>query len=94
MGTAAFTDGPSALDRALTMSNVDFEGEYVDLPIGSLINSLTDATFATWVEFSGRGNAWQRIFDFGSGTTQYVLMTPQSGGSTLRLRDRRRSSAL
>jgi hypothetical protein len=30
------------------------------------------------------GNAWQRIFDFGNDTTEYMFLTPSSGGGTLR----------
>jgi Glycosyl hydrolases family 43/Concanavalin A-like lectin/glucanases superfamily len=41
-------------------------------------------TFAAWVKWNG-GNAWQRIFDFGSGTTSYVFLTPSSGTGRPRL---------
>jgi hypothetical protein len=40
------------------------EGPYVDLPDG-VVSSMSDATFETWITWNG-GNAWQRIFDFGS----------------------------
>jgi len=60
---------------------LDFDGynDYVELPIGSLINSLTNSTFAMWVDFSNAGGAWQRIFDFGSDTTAYMFLTPRMG---------------
>lgn len=38
--------------------------EYVDLPDG-IVSKLTDATFEAWLTWNG-GQAWQRIFDFGS----------------------------
>lgn len=41
------------------------------MPIGSLIDELTNCTIMTWVNWSGM-HSWQRIFDFGSGTE--VLM--------------------
>lgn len=70
------TDGK--IDGALLFNG---SGDYVELPIGSLISSLTDCTFATWVNFSNTGGAWQRIFDFGSNTTSYMFLTPRLGGS-------------
>jgi hypothetical protein len=38
--------------------------QYVDLPDG-IVSKLTDATFEAWLTWNG-GQAWQRIFDFGS----------------------------
>jgi hypothetical protein len=60
---------------------LDFDGrnDYVELPIGSVINSLTNSTFTTWVNFSNTGGAWQRIFDFGNNTTAYMFLTPRLG---------------
>jgi hypothetical protein len=60
---------------------LEFDGgnDYVELPIGSVISSLTNSTFATWVNFSNTGGAWQRIFDFGNDTTAYMFLTPRLG---------------
>ncbi|MCJ7655895.1 MAG: hypothetical protein MUO97_11485 [Dehalococcoidia bacterium] len=62
---------------------LDFDGldDYVDLPIGSLINSLTNSTFAIWANFSGTGGAWQRLWDFGTGTNVYMFLSPRTGGA-------------
>jgi hypothetical protein len=79
---AAYAIGPDSLGSVLVLPGG--AGDYVDLPIGSLINTLTDATFAMWVDFSGQGGQWQRIFDFGSGTDQFVFISPQDGNSALR----------
>lgn len=54
---------------------------YVQLP-GSVANS-SQITVAAWVYWQG-GNAWQRIFDFGNGTSEYMFLTPSSGWGTLR----------
>jgi hypothetical protein len=62
------------LSGALKLDGVD---DYVQLPIGSLISSLTNSTFSTWVNWSGTGT-WIRIFDFGSGTTAYMCLTPRT----------------
>jgi hypothetical protein len=58
---------------------LDGSDDYVALPIGSVIESLTSSTFAVWVDFSNAGGAWQRIFDFGSGTTINMFLTPRTG---------------
>ena len=60
---------------------LEFDGtdDYVELPIGSLISSLTSSTFATWVDFSNEGGGWQRIFDFGTSTIVNMFLTPRIG---------------
>ncbi len=35
------------------------------------------STFAAWVKWNG-GGAWQRIFDFGNYTSQYLFLTPSN----------------
>lgn len=63
---------------------VDLDGsdDYIDLPDN--LGRLRDLTIATWVNWDGGGN-WQRIFDFGTGTNQYLFLSPRSGSGTLRL---------
>jgi hypothetical protein len=62
---------------------VQFDGNnaYVNLPIGSLLSKLTNSTFAIWANYSQQGGAWQRIFDFGTGETVNMFLTPAIGGS-------------
>ncbi len=55
-------------------------GDYLTLPIGQLISTLNDSTFAAWVNWSG-GSAWQRIFDFGSGEDINMFLTPNTGSA-------------
>ena len=64
------------IDGALQFDGVD---DYVDLPIGSLISSLTNSSFLVWVDFSNAGGAWQRIWDFGSGEQINMFLTPRIG---------------
>jgi arabinan endo-1,5-alpha-L-arabinosidase len=45
--------------------------QYVGLPAG--VSTL--ATFAGWVKWRG-GAPWQRIFDFGEGTSRFFFLTP------------------
>lgn len=61
--------------------NLDGSNDYVELPAN--LCDGTDFTFAAWVWWDG-GGIWQRIFDFGANTERYMLLTPRSGGDTLR----------
>ncbi len=64
------------LDGALQFDGVD---DYVELPIGSMIGSLTNSTFLIWANFANTGGAWQRIWDFGSGEQINMFLTPRIG---------------
>jgi hypothetical protein len=64
---------------AMDLSGVN---QYTMLP-ANLLASVTNFTIATWVNWDG-GGAWQRIFDFGNDTTQYMFLTPSSGSGKLR----------
>ncbi len=75
-GNPAYGTGPNGYGKALTFDGLD---DYVTLPIGSLLSSLSNITVATWVNYSGTGGAWQRIWDFGSGATNYMFLTPAQG---------------
>lgn len=59
--------------------NLDGATNFVFLP-PSVANA---STFAAWVKWRG-GPAWQRIFDFGAGTTNYCFLTPLASGGGLR----------
>lgn len=39
---------------------------------------LNNFTICTWVRWNG-ANSWERLFDFGNGTTQYMFLTPSNG---------------
>jgi hypothetical protein len=61
---------------------------FISLPAGDGISShalsaADSITVATWVYWRG-GSNWQRIFDFGSNTNQFMFLTPKSGSNTLR----------
>ncbi len=61
---------------------LDFSGgnDYVSLPIGSVINSLTNCTIATWVNWSW-DSSWQRIWDFGTGPSVNMFLTARNGNT-------------
>jgi hypothetical protein len=59
--------------------NLSGSSQYVSLPSG--IGTMK--TFSAWVKWGG-GNNWQRIFDFGSGTTHYAMLTAKANTGVLR----------
>ena len=74
-GAPAFVDG--LFDKALAFDGAD---DFVTLP-ANVAGALIDATFVVRVRWGG-GAAWQRIFDFGAGSAQYMILTPSSGSGT------------
>ncbi|MGC3961174.1 MAG: glycosyl hydrolase [Verrucomicrobiota bacterium] len=75
-GSPAYVAGHSGL--AIDLDGVD---DVVTLPAG--VANSDDITIATWVNWDG-GSQWQRIYDFGNGSSQYLFLTPNSGSGTLR----------
>jgi len=73
MGSSKWTTG--AVGGALRF---DGNNDYVSLPIGSIINSLTNCTIAEWVNWDG-GSSWQRIWDFGSSESVNMFLTVNNG---------------
>jgi len=76
VGMPAYASGVSGQALAWDGAN-----NYVRLPAG--LATKANFTFAAWVYWNG-GAAWQRIFDFGNGTSQYMFLTPSSSSGTLR----------
>ena len=76
-GSPVYTTGKIGL--AIDLDGIDDD---ITLPPG--VANSDDITVAAWVNWNGGGN-WQRIFDFGNNTSQYLFLTPKSDGSnTLR----------
>jgi len=61
-------------DRALDFDGTD---DVVQLR-STLLNGVTDLTIAARVRWDG-GNDWQRVFDFGNSTSQYLFFAPKAG---------------
>jgi hypothetical protein len=78
-------NGTTGYETGLAGQALTFNGSnaYVDLPIGPLIPTLTDTTVSTFVYFGGGTGAWQRIFDFGSGSgaSPYMFLCPRREAS-------------
>jgi endoglucanase len=60
---------------------VDLDGsnDYVNLPT-AIVDGLTEATIATWVRLDALSD-WARLFDFGTGTSNYMFLAPDSGST-------------
>ena len=76
MDTMFYDDAAGDLGRALSFDGID---DYVELPIGSLIASLSDVTVAMWINLADSANiSWQRAWDFGSSSTGgYMFLAPR-----------------
>jgi len=103
IGTADGTVVGAALTGQGSLTLVGQAGgpaQYVLLPHG-LLRELHDATFEAWINWAGSAahdgtrTPWQRIFDFGAGTTgvegeqasggdplSYIFLTPQTAPRT------------
>jgi len=77
MNGAQWTQGK--LGNGVQLDGVD---DYVALP-AKLVNNLADFSVAAWVFWEG-GRNWTRIFDFGSGPTHYMFLTPQAEDGSMR----------
>ncbi|MEN6309156.1 MAG: LamG-like jellyroll fold domain-containing protein [Anaerohalosphaeraceae bacterium] len=59
-------------------------GQYGQLPAGVL--NYKDLTITAWVNWKGNSNGnWQRIFDFGNNTDEYIFLTPVGWDGVTRL---------
>jgi Concanavalin A-like lectin/glucanases superfamily len=70
---------PGKIGNAVALCGND---EYVSLPSG-IVSGLHDFTVSAWVNPSV-DTAWQRIFDFGTGTNDYMFLTLNNGSGQLR----------
>ncbi|GEM_PF-2509188 len=78
---AGASRGPGRWNNALLLNGTSTS--YATLPSG-VVNSLSgNFTIATWVYVNAH-STWARLFDFGTGTTAYMFLSPVSGGNTLR----------
>ena len=70
---------PGKIGNAVKLSG---NGEYVALPNG-IVSGLNDFTISAWVNPSAN-SAWSRVFDFGTGTSNYMFLTLSAGGGPMR----------
>ena len=83
------TNGPvwesGKISNALTFTGAS--SQYAALPT-NVTGGLTDTTIMTWIKLTANPTTWQRIFDFGTGTTDYMFLSTQfgTGGDANKLR--------
>ncbi len=70
---------PGKIGNALALCG---NNEYVSLPSG-IVQGVTDFTISAWVNPSA-DTAWSRVFDFGTGTNDYMFLTLNAGGGPIR----------
>jgi fibronectin type 3 domain-containing protein len=74
---ATLVNGPSfgagRIGNALNFAQSS--AQYATLPSG-IVSGVTDFTISTWIKVSTFAT-WQRIFDFGTGTNNYMFLTAQ-----------------
>ncbi len=80
--TGALVGGPSHVagfsGNAIALDGID---DHVTLPVG-VASGLTDFTIAAWVKLDSL-SIWSRIFDFGTGTDNYMFLTPSNGATNV-----------
>ncbi|MEU5597621.1 beta-L-arabinofuranosidase domain-containing protein [Streptomyces sp. NPDC020298] len=77
-GGAAWVQGRSG--GAVALDGTDGHVALAD----DLLAGASVYSVATWVNLSGQPAAWTRIFDFGTGVTANMFLTPLSDAGTLR----------
>ena len=82
-GNNGVTSGSPAYVAGRKGSALLFDGTNTAVTLPPNVAQGTAFTFAAWVRWKGGGN-WQRIFDFGNSTDEYLFLTPSSGSGTLR----------
>lgn len=70
---------PGKIGQAVDLNGIN---DFIDLP--DPVGRTRETTISAWVNWDGGGD-WQRVFDFGSGTLQYLFLTPKAGGGGVRL---------
>lgn len=79
-GTASY----SSLAKRSGSQSLSFDGSSTFLLLPHEAANLGELTVCAWVNSTDRNSAWQRVFDFGNGESEYLFLTPYSG-SDMRL---------
>ncbi len=74
----SLVEGSLNLGKALSLDGVS---EFVNMnPVGTLLPSLGDSTFAIWANIDDESEAnYGRAFDLGNDDTTYLFLTPRAG---------------
>lgn len=77
LNNPSYFDDHKSGEKSLFLNN-----NFLQLPYS--VADMDEMTIALWVKWRDATSNWQRIFDFGNGTDQYIFLTP-SNGSNMRL---------
>jgi hypothetical protein len=67
------------------------DGDYISLPSGLVAGLTGDYTVSAWVN-PAANTTWSRVFDFGTGTNDYMFLTVSDGAGHSRPAPRSRGS--
>lgn len=80
---ATLVNGPTwTAGKSGNAVNLDGLNDYLSMPSG-IVSGLNDFTIATWVKLDSI-STWSRIFDFGTGTSRNMFLTPRGGSNVIR----------
>jgi hypothetical protein len=71
--------GPRVTGKIGNAVKLSGQSEYVNLPTGIVSGLTGDYTVSAWVNPAAL-STWSRVFDFGTGTGNYMFLTVNSGG--------------
>lgn len=71
------TFAPGAINNGLRLDGS--ANGFVTLPV-DVVRTLNDFSVTVWVQLSATPN-WARLFDFGTGNTNYMFLTPRHGAA-------------
>src|SRR5262249_38793826 len=74
--------GPRVAGKIGNAVKLNGTTEYVDLP-DNIVSGLNDFTVSAWVNLAA-DPSWSRVFDFGTGTGDYMFLTNNGGGTGVR----------
>lgn len=72
--------GTGKISSALSLTGAS--SQYATLPTG-VLNEVTDCTISAWIKPTTL-SMWMRVFDFGTGTGNYMFLAPKAGSSNVR----------
>lgn len=76
--SSCLATGPRVPGELGTAVRLCGNGEYVSMPNGTLSGLAGDYTISAWVNPSA-DTAWSRVFDIGTGTSDYAFLTVNAG---------------
>lgn len=80
---AAILGGTSFIDGKVDTKAITLDGLTAFVQLPATVANQQEMTIATWVYWNG-GSAWQRIFDFGNGESEYMFLTPRANTGQMR----------